>query len=203
MQNGYSDRINHAFAFAAKHHDTEVRKGARGSPYFTQPANVALILTRYGRDDVTVLAGILHDLIASAAREARPGDHILERIGTKFGTDVLETALAVVSRRADDDGVELDIEERRADLLKRLNRASERSRWVLTAVELHAAGTLLADLTRTQFPDMVWERHPSGREPTLHRFRSLHDRMREVGFLAPIADEFGETIDRLTSSAAD
>lgn len=24
---GYSDRVNHAFAFAAKHHDRQVRKG--------------------------------------------------------------------------------------------------------------------------------------------------------------------------------
>ena len=33
---GYSDRINHALAFAAKHHDQQVRKGTR-LPYLTQP----------------------------------------------------------------------------------------------------------------------------------------------------------------------
>ena len=48
---GYSDRINHALAFAAKHHDQEVRKGTR-LPYFTAPANAAIILTRYGQEDV-------------------------------------------------------------------------------------------------------------------------------------------------------
>ena len=31
---GYSDPINHAFAFAAKHHDQQVRKGTR-YPYLT------------------------------------------------------------------------------------------------------------------------------------------------------------------------
>src|SRR5688572_7634594 len=36
---GYSDRVNHALAFAAKYHDQQVRKGLR-APYFTQPANV-------------------------------------------------------------------------------------------------------------------------------------------------------------------
>jgi (p)ppGpp synthase/HD superfamily hydrolase len=46
---GYSDRINHAFAFAAKHHYRQVRKGTR-LPYLTHPANVAVILTRYGQD---------------------------------------------------------------------------------------------------------------------------------------------------------
>ena len=57
---GYSDRINHAFAYAAKHHDQQVRKGTR-LPYFTQPANVAVILTRYGCSEETVVAAILHD----------------------------------------------------------------------------------------------------------------------------------------------
>ena len=34
MSTGYSDRINHALAFAAKHHDQQVRKGTR-LPYLT------------------------------------------------------------------------------------------------------------------------------------------------------------------------
>ena len=37
MPAGYSDRINHALAFAAKHHDRQVRKGTR-LPYLTHPA---------------------------------------------------------------------------------------------------------------------------------------------------------------------
>src|SRR5690606_41468350 len=127
MQLGYSDPINHAFAFAAKHHDSELRKGLRATPYFTQPANVALLLTRYGRDDITVLAGILHDLIASASREGRMDDPIMDRISTKFGAGVLDTALGVAPRRADDDGVEFSMEERRADVLHRLESASDRS----------------------------------------------------------------------------
>ena len=47
---GYSDRVNHALAFAAKHHDQQVRKGTR-APYATNAANVAIILTRYQRDE--------------------------------------------------------------------------------------------------------------------------------------------------------
>ena len=61
-QSGYSDAINHAFAFAAKHHDRQVRKGTK-LPYLTQPANVAVILTRYECDEDTVVAGILHDVV--------------------------------------------------------------------------------------------------------------------------------------------
>src|SRR3979411_569773 len=65
---GYSDRINHAFAFAAKHHDRMVRKGTR-LPYLTHPANVAVILTRYGQDEQTIVSGILHDVIEDCVRD--------------------------------------------------------------------------------------------------------------------------------------
>ena len=61
MPRGYSDRINHAFAFAAKHHDRQVRKGTR-LPYLTHPANVAVILTRYGQEEQTIVADLKRTL---------------------------------------------------------------------------------------------------------------------------------------------
>src|SRR5438067_12220007 len=81
---GYSDRINHAFAFAAKHHDRQVRKGTR-LPYLTHPANVAIILTRYAQDESTVVAGILHDVIEDCVRDGYTRDMLEQRIGDKFG----------------------------------------------------------------------------------------------------------------------
>src|SRR6185503_7633026 len=108
---GYSDRINHALAFAAKHHDRQVRKGTR-LPYLTHPASVAIILTRYGRDEPTVVAGILHDVIADCIREAYTADMLQQRVGEKFGRDALDAVLDVTMRRADDDGIELSLDER-------------------------------------------------------------------------------------------
>ena len=69
--NGYSDPINHALAFAAKHHDQQVRRGTR-LPYLTAAPNIAIILTRYGQDDETVVAGILLDVVEDYAREGVP-----------------------------------------------------------------------------------------------------------------------------------
>jgi (p)ppGpp synthase/HD superfamily hydrolase len=109
---GYSDVINHALAFAAKHHDRQVRKGTR-LPYLTHPANVAIILTRYGRDTNTVVSGILHDVIEDCVRDGYTRDMLEQRIGDKFGPDVLETVLAVTYRRNDDDGIEFAEGERR------------------------------------------------------------------------------------------
>src|SRR5690349_1255269 len=95
---GYSDRINHALAFAAKHHDVQVRKGTR-LPYVTHPANVAVILARYDQDDETVVAGILHDVVEDCVRESYTREMLTERIGSKFGAEVLDTVLAVTKRR--------------------------------------------------------------------------------------------------------
>src|SRR5215216_5960232 len=139
---GYSDRINHALAFAAKHHDQQVRKGTR-LPYATRPANVAIILARYAQDDHTIVAGILQDVVEDCVRDAYSPSMLEQRIGDKFGRDVLDTAIAVTQRRIDDDGIELSHDDRRDDYLERLDRASERARWVCAAAELHNANSIL------------------------------------------------------------
>jgi (p)ppGpp synthase/HD superfamily hydrolase len=198
---GYSDRINHALAFAAKHHDRQVRKGTR-LPYLTHPANVAIILTRYGRDELTVVAGILHDVIEDCVREAYTVDMLEQRIGDKFGTDVLTTVLAVTHRRVDDDGVELAHDERRDDYLARLGTASDSARWVCAADKLHNASSILADLHRTIDPDTIWSRFNGGREATVRWYRRVYDRLTAIGFTGDIMPELEGVVVALEEEAA-
>lgn len=185
---GYSDRINHALAFAAKHHDRQVRKGTR-LPYITHPANVAIILTRYDQPDNTVVAGILHDVIEDCVRENWSQEMLEERVGEKFGPDVLETVLMVTHRNMDDDGNEMDRHERNADYLTRLLHANEAARWVCAADKIHNASTILADLRRTVDPDTVWSRFSVGKEGTIRWYRGVHDRLKNIGFSGAILDE--------------
>ena len=199
---GYSDRINHALAFAAKHHDQQVRKGTR-LPYLTHPANVAIILTRYQRDDQTIVAGILHDVIEDCVREAYTREMLEQRIGDKFGAEVLDTVLAVTQRRLDDDGVELSYEERRDDYLARLSAASDAARWVCAADALHNSATLLSDLRRTIDPDTVWSRFTAGREETARWYRRILERLRALGFEGDILREFEHVIVALEAWARD
>lgn len=194
--NGYSDPINHALAFAAKHHDQQVRRGTR-LPYLTAAPNVAIILTRYDQDDVTVVAGILLDVVRDCVRDGFSSEMLDARVGDKFGSDVLETLLGVVERRYDDAGVELSQEERKEDLLERVGAAGDRGKWVFTADLIHTAGTLLAELGRTEFPETVWGQQPGGREETTRWFRRFHDRLVEARFTAPIVAELGEMVDGL------
>jgi (p)ppGpp synthase/HD superfamily hydrolase len=192
--NGYSDVINHALAFAAKHHDRQVRKGTR-LPYLTHPANVALILTRYGRDTNTVVAGILHDVIEDCVRDGYSREMLEQRIGDKFGAKVLDTVLAVTYRRNDDDGVELSGDDRKIDYLERLSGASEEARWVCAADKIHNASSIVADLRRTVDTETIWSRFGGGRTGTGRWYRQVYERLGEVGFDAPIMAE----LDRASS----
>ena len=194
--NGYSDRVNHALAFAAKHHDQQVRKGTR-APYSTQPANLAIILTRYGCDEDTVTAGILLEVVEDYSRQSSPADVLRHRVGDKFGERALELAQMVTERRTDDEGLELSPEERRADLLERLGKASADGQVLAAAEALHGAGTLLADLRRTVEVQSVWGRVPGGKDRILETYRRLHDRLAGSGLRAAILDELRETITAL------
>jgi (p)ppGpp synthase/HD superfamily hydrolase len=197
---GYSDRINHALAYAAKHHDREVRKGTR-LPYFTAPANVAVILTRYGCDEETVVAGVLQHLVEDQLRDGTSADAIHERLADKFGAEVVGTVLAAVRRRVDDDGIELSHEEQKHDHLDRLAGAPPRARWVLAAHEVHGAGQLLADLRRTSFPDAVWGRVPEGREARVRWIGQVAERLATVGFDGAILAELREVAGALREIA--
>ena len=197
--NGYSDAINHAFAYAAKHHDRQVRKGTK-LPYLTHPANVAVILTRYGRDESTVVAGILHDVVEDSVRDGFTRDMLEQRIGEKFGRDVLTTLLAVTYRRVDDDGVELSSDERKEDYLERLATADQSALWVCAADKIHNASTILSDLRRTVDPNSVWSRFSGGRATSLKWYRDVLDRLEEVGFRESIVNELRDVVVALEAS---
>lgn len=197
---GYSDRINHALAFAAKHHDQRVRQGTR-APYSTQPANLAVILTRYGCDEDTVVAGILLEAVRDYAREAFPEEVLRNRIGEKFGSRVLDIALMASERRFTDEGVERNADERRGELLARLRGAATEAQLLATADALHGAGTLLADLRRTVEAQTVWARVAGGRERALEGYQRLHDHLREAGLQSPMLDELRETVSALAAAA--
>ena len=191
--NGYSDRINHALAFAAKHHDIQVRKGTR-NPYVTQPANIAVILTSYRQDVDTVVAGVLHDVIDDCVRGGWTREMLSDRISDKFGEGVLDTVISVIPRKFDDDGNEFDREERRADFLTRLAQTSEQARWVCAADQVHNGSAILADLHRTVDADSVWSRFSVGRDGTIRGYRLVYDRLSEIGFTAPILDELRDMV---------
>jgi (p)ppGpp synthase/HD superfamily hydrolase len=198
---GYSDAINHAFAFATKHHDQETRKGTR-LPYLIAAPNVAVILARYGQDEQTIVAAIVLDAVEDFLRDGYTPDMLGSRIADKFGADVQATALSIVERRTDDDGVELSPPERKADQLTRLAAAPVRAHWVVAAVNVHMASTLLANLRRTEFPEAVWGRFAAGRAGTIDWYVEVAQRLRAAGFTAPIMSELDAAVRELATYRA-
>jgi hypothetical protein len=198
---GYSDRIHHALAYAAKHHDREVRKGTR-PPYFTAPASVAVILTRYGQPEPTVVAGVLQPAVEDMLRDGESEEGIRARLAEKFGDGAVDAALGAARRRYDDDGVELSSEEQRADALARLAGAGDPARWAFAAHEVHDASALAADLRRTRFPDAVWGRFAEGRAARAQWYAAAAARLAAVGFAGPITDELRAAAEALAEHAA-
>ena len=194
--------MNHALAFAAKHHDQQVRKGTR-APYATHPANVAIILTRYQRDDTAVVAGILFQVVEDYVLQGSSSETLDQRVGSKFGQSALDLVLSVIERRIDDDGIELSPDERRDDALERLAEAGDAARWVCAAHVLHDAGTLLADLRRTIDPGTVWTRFSGGPVETVRGYRRAFDRLHELGFRAEIMAELEEIVGALEAASRD
>ncbi len=137
---GYSDRINHALAFAAKHHDRQVHRGTR-LPYRTHAANVAIILTRYDQDDDTVVAGILQEVVADYVQDRYTRAMLDQRLGDKFGAAALEAVMAVVPRLHDDARASSS-PMRNGETISSyaLEFASTSSRWVLRGAKRSARG---------------------------------------------------------------
>lgn len=184
----YSDLVNHAFAFAAVHHADGTRKGTR-VPYITHPANVALILARYDRDDETIAAAILHDVVEDCELPGHSRETHAAQIEAKFGTAVLNAVMDVTHVTHDASGWQLTSREKKDYYLRHFADAGERARWVCVADKLHNARAILSDLSRAQDTFAFWDRFNVGREGTLRWYREVYDRLREVGFSGPILSE--------------
>jgi (p)ppGpp synthase/HD superfamily hydrolase len=145
ISHGYSDRISHAFAFAAKHLPQRTRRGS-GALHLTQPANVAVILARYGCDEVTIISGILSHLVNEASFGSRAP--LQRKIAEKFGTMVSQVIGDVAEPRFDSRGRERNWEVCRMDYLANLSAAGSRALDICAANQIHLCGSTLTDVRR-------------------------------------------------------
>jgi (p)ppGpp synthase/HD superfamily hydrolase len=142
---GYSDRINHAFAFAAKYHGAVAPPGA-GMDYVAHPANVAVILARYGCEQATIVAGILHHVLEETTAEHR--EVLEQKISDKFGPVVLAIARDAVEPKLDRRGAERSWQSCKQEYLTLLAMAEPRALDIIVADELHACGSTITALRR-------------------------------------------------------
>lgn len=143
---GYSDRVSHALAFSAKYYNARVPKSA-GMAYLAQPANVAIILARYGAEEVTVVAGVLHHALEEAA-EPRDREELRHKIADKFGPVVLGVVVDALEPRYDGRGGERPWRACKQEFLVHLAEAEPRALDICVADEIQRCGWTTTALRR-------------------------------------------------------
>lgn len=166
---GYSDRINHALAFAAKHYGAKAPTGLAFG-YMVHPASMALYLTRHDCEEATIVAGIVHHVLEEA--DGRRRRELEEKVGEKFGPVVLAIARESVEPRYDERGGERPWRVYKQDYLLNLAVAEPRSLDICVADEIQVAGTTLTALRRlgTEYLSTVAR---ASSEQTIWWYRSL------------------------------
>jgi (p)ppGpp synthase/HD superfamily hydrolase len=166
---GYSDRINHAFAFAAKYYVAVAPAGA-GMDYLAHPANVAIILARYGCEQVTIVAGILHHVLEETPPEQWP--RMEHKISEKFGPVVLAVAKDALEPKYDRRGSERPWQACKQEYLGQLATAEPRALDICVADEIHACGSTITALRRLGV-EYLRTVSRAGSEQTIWWYRSL------------------------------
>lgn len=177
MNPGYSDRIAHALAYSAKHGAARARRGSgSGGTWLTQPANVAVILARYGADEVTIVAGILTSLINETEPTLRP--ELMQKVAAKFGERVVEVLRQVVEPRYDARGKERSWEACKMDFLAELAGADQRALEVCAANEIFQCGAVVTDARRLG-PEYLSGYAPGGAPALLRWFQGVVDALEQ------------------------
>ena len=122
-------RLLEAISLAVHVHATMTRKGD-GSPYIVHPIAVFGLLTHWGADEDTCIAGLLHDVLEDVPEHEKSSYR--KRIGEEFGSNVLEIVEGVTEQDKS-----LPWKERKQHYLDHLKEASEASAIVSCADLTH------------------------------------------------------------------
>lgn len=153
--------MERALEVACLAHAGQVRKNTEGVPYFVHPVHVALMLARLGLDEVSIQAGLLHDVVEDC------DDWTHERIEEVFGSEVG----VVVADLSEDKSKTW--EERKRWAVDHVPHMTERGAMVKAADKLHNLSCLLRDLRAVSDPQQVWSKFKGGRERTLQMSSEL------------------------------
>jgi hypothetical protein len=140
---GYSDPIDHAFAFVAKHHPDLTGFGPATT---NRSANLAVTLARYGCDEPTVVAGVLHSLMDACPVDLRSGLEV--KVNEKFGPAVFVSLRDATEPRYDPEGRRRGWRTSKQEFLVHLLDADPRALDVVTANEIHWCGSSLTIVRR-------------------------------------------------------
>lgn len=125
----HTPKIELAIHKASLLHKDQIRKGADELPYITHLFSVFVILTKYTKDEDTLISGLLHDTLEDT-------HYTEEELEKDFGTRVKDIVLGVTEQKTKD-GKIIEWEERKRGYVRGLETASEESLYVSAADKIH------------------------------------------------------------------
>ena len=158
----YSPAIEHAIHVAFEAHAGQTRKSS-GMAYMTHPVHVALILARAGADEVTIQAGVLHDVVEDC------DGWTLARLRSEFGDEVADTVTPLTEESGQ------PWEARKAAALAHVPHMSARSAAVKSADKIHNMQSLVRGLAEADDPQAVWSDFSRSPEVTIDLAVNLVD----------------------------
>jgi GTP pyrophosphokinase len=189
-----SERFEHALAYAARLHATQVRKGT-AIPYISHLLSVAALVLETGGDEDEAIAALLHDAI-----EDQGGAQTREQIRRRFG----ERVVRIVDGCTDAETLpKPPWRQRKEQHIEHLRHASPEVLRVVLADKLHNARSLLFD--RRHIGSRLWDRFNASEAETLWYYRTLIGVFRDVANW-PILEELNRVVtelERLASTAED
>ena len=154
----FTPRLQRAVEMCIAVHGHMKRKGD-DQPYLIHPISVLALLSRWGADEDTCIAGLLHDTIEDAPDDAQR-TKIREEIDRKFGRTVLQIVEDVTEQDKS-----LPWKERKERYIAHLEGASQEAQLVSCADKTHNAFSLLAAFKEQG--QEVWKHFNADREETL------------------------------------
>jgi len=185
----YSERFTKAFAYAARLHARQTRKGTN-KPYIGHLMSVASIVIAYSGDEEMAIAALLHDVVEDAGGEKR-----LREIRNKFGKRVARIVDGCTDTYEDPKPPWL---QRKKDYIARVAGEAEDTRKVSAADKLSNVRDILEDVRAGGVK--AFERFTGKKEGTLWYYRTLVQVFREAG-TNPLVEELDRVVTELEKAA--
>jgi (p)ppGpp synthase/HD superfamily hydrolase len=186
----YSERFAKAFAYAARLHARQTRKGTN-KPYIGHLMSVASIAIAYGGDEEMAIAALLHDVVKDAGGSKR-----FREIRKKFGKRVARIVDGCTDTDQDPKPPWL---QRKKDYIARVSGEAEDTRLVSAADKLSNVRDILEDVRADGVG--AFERFTGKKEGTLWYYRTLVQVFRKAG-TNPLVEELARVVGELEKVVA-
>ena len=157
-------KLQRAFAYAAKMHAGQARKGTT-VPYLSHLMAVTSLVLEAGGDEEMAIAALLHDVVEDCGGMPR-----LREIRKQFGARVARIVEGCTDSFGEPKPEWID---RKRGYLEEVTHADAETRLVSASDKLHNVRTILADYRKDG--DAIWTRFNGKKEGTLWYYRALSD----------------------------